>query len=74
MGYLRLVPRHGLTRDKEVEQAGLIALLATIPGVSKVALHGQHPKGGYRVDCKIDAERFESVIATLELEGWMSSI
>lgn len=74
MGYLRLVPRYDLTRDKEEEQAGLKALLATIPGVSEVFMHGRHPKGGYRVDCTIDEKCFDSVITALEHEGWMSAI
>lgn len=74
MGYLRLMRSHGSTQNSQMEQAGLEALLATMPGVSEVALHGRHPKGGYRVACSIDKNSFDSVIATLEANGWMSVI
>ena len=74
MGYLRLIRNHGSTPNSQIEQAGLEALLATIPGVSEVALHGQHPNGGYRVACSIDKNSFDRVIATLETNGWMSII
>ena len=74
MGYLRLIRRDGVTQNSRVEQAGLAALLASMPGVSEVALHGRHPKGGYRVACSIDKRSFDSVIATLEANGWMSVI
>lgn len=74
MGYLRLIPSPGSTQDGQMEQAGLEALLAAMPGVSEVALHGRHPKGGYRVGCTIDKDSFDSVIASLEDNGWMSAI
>ena len=74
MGYLRLIRNHGSTQNSQIEQAGLEALLAAIPGVSEVALHGRHPKGGYRVACSIDKSSFDRVIATLETNGWMSAI
>ena len=74
MGYLRLIRSHGSKQDGQMEQAGLEALLATIPGVSAVALHGRHPKGGYRIGCTIEKNSFDSVISTLEDNGWMSAI
>lgn len=74
MGYLRLVRRDDSTQDSQMEQAGLEAVLATMPGVSEVALHGRHPKGGYRVACTIDNRSFDSVIAALEAKGWTSAI
>jgi hypothetical protein len=74
MRYLRLMRRDGLAQDKAAEQTRLAALLATMPGVSEFTLHAEHPKGGYRVACTIDAHSFDSVIATLEREGWMSAI
>lgn len=57
-----------------MEQAELEALLTAIPGISEVALHGRHPKGGYRVGCTIDKDSFDGVIASLEANGWMSAI
>jgi hypothetical protein len=74
MAYLRLIRKDSAAHDKVVEQTGLLALLATMPGVSEVALHGEHPKGGYRVACTIDRDYFDSVIAALEGAGWMSAI
>ena len=74
MGYLRLIRSYGSTQDGQMEQAGLEALLAAIPGVSGATLHGRHPKGGYRVDCTIGEDSFDSVIASLEAEGWISAI
>lgn len=74
MGYLRLIRRNESTPISQMEQAGLESLLATMPGVSEVVLHGRHPKGGYRVGCSIDKSCFDSVIAALEAKGWMSAI
>lgn len=74
MGYLRLIRKHGAAQDKETERAGLSAQLDTIPRLTKVASLRDHPKGGYRVDCTIDTEHFDSVITALECEGWMSAI
>lgn len=74
MGYLRLIHRRGTIYDKELEQARLLALLLTIPGVSEVNLHGEHPKGGIRAACTFDRDAFDDVIATLERAGWMAVI
>ena len=74
MGYLRLIRSHGSTQGGNMEQAELEALLAAIPGVSEVALHGRHLKGGYRVGCTIDKNSFDDVISSLEANGWISAI
>jgi hypothetical protein len=45
MAYLRLIRKDGAAHHKVVEQTGLLALLATMPGVSEVALHGVEGAG-----------------------------
>ena len=74
MGYMRLVRRYGSIEDKETERSKLLVLLATTPGISDIVLHGEHPKGGYRVGCTIEKDGFDSVISAIEREGWMSAI
>jgi hypothetical protein len=74
MGYLRLIRRHSSTQDGQMEQAELEVLLAAIPGVSEVSLHGLHPKGGYNVCCTIDQGSYDSVMSSLVANDWVSVI
>lgn len=74
MGYMRLVRRYGSVDDKETERTELLVLLATIPGISGVVLHGEHLKGGYRVGCTIENNAFDNVISLIEDAGWMFAI
>ena len=74
MGYLRVVRWQRPAQDEVVEQQTLLTLLTTAVGVSDVACHGVHPKGGYRFSCTIDEKSFDDVIAALQDEGWMSAL
>jgi hypothetical protein len=74
MGYMRLVRRYDSIEDKETERRNLLVLLATIPCISDVVLHGEHPKGGYRIGCTIEKDGFDSFISAIEGDGWMLAI
>ena len=74
MGYLRLIRRQGNMRYTPCEQSALLSLLATLPGVSAAQIGEVHPKGGYRVSCRITTEAFDDVIANLASNDWMSAI
>jgi hypothetical protein len=73
MGYLRLMRRNEMLYTVS-EQTALLSLLTNYPGVSAAKIDGVHPKGGYRLNCAITKEAFDSVIAELAANDWISAI
>jgi len=67
---MRQYQRFMSSASQQPEHAALERVLRSAPGVSEVAILGEHPKGGYRTQFELAPESLATFISYLEANGW----
>lgn len=72
--YHRLMRRQEPNVYTDGEEADLLRLLVSAPGVSDVEVAGRHPKGGYVTRFELSQEAVDEFIAYLVDHDWAAVI